>query len=183
VLWDDNKRAHESGADVFLPKPMSRAHLLKLLIQAADKAMENERPSEANDVSKDASKSGISVADVVIALVEDDAVVQMAWEMTFTGGKVICFASPEEFLAKAASEANFVSSLACVVTDLNFDSENSLNGIDFGRELKRRFPNTPVLLSSNATVSEEQVRGAVDAIIPKDPIDSINSLRRFIQKS
>jgi PAS domain S-box-containing protein len=39
VLLEDNRAALESGADLFLPKPMARFHLMKLLVQTVDKIL------------------------------------------------------------------------------------------------------------------------------------------------
>lgn len=42
----DHKAAIASGADAFMPKPMTKAHFLRLLAQAAEKAVEGRGPGE-----------------------------------------------------------------------------------------------------------------------------------------
>jgi signal transduction histidine kinase/FixJ family two-component response regulator len=173
VLLDDNRRAMEAGADVFFPKPMTRQHILKLVIQAANK-------SAQNNATTDLTQSDVHYSDVLVAVVDDDATVQIAWEMQFSGGKVISFDSPKKFLERATRDNEFVGSLTCVVTDLNFDGQESMNGLDFGAEIKKRFPGTVVLLSSNATVDGRDFSDAVDTVIPKGPVETASELREII---
>ncbi len=176
ILLDDNKRAMDLGADAFLPKPMARQHILKLVVQASAKATQNVVADA--QVQSDANSSALTVA-----VVDDDAIVQFSWEMQLNGAKVVSFDSPEKFFERAAQDSGFVGSLSCVVTDLNFENATGMNGLDFAGEIKRKFPGTVVLLSSNATVDERDYSDAVDSVIPKGPVESASELRKIILRN
>ena len=172
ILLDDNKRAIDAGADIFLPKPMARSHLLKLIVQAVDKSISN--------IPTPCITSAVTTAkaeEVLIAVVDDDIVAQMAWEMEFDGGKVLSFNCPENFLSVAEKNSEMINSLTCVITDLNFGPNTGTDGLVFGKEFKTMFPNIPILLSSNATVAAQDWNGSVDAVIGKEPIKNIQILR------
>lgn len=49
IVAADHKKAYEAGADVFLPKPMARAQLLRLLLQAVANAGSSS-PSKSTDL-------------------------------------------------------------------------------------------------------------------------------------
>ena len=174
VLLGDNKKAMECGADVFLPKPMSRSHLLKLVIQAAEKI--------SAEKTADTHAQTAAVQEIIVALLDDDPLVQMAWEMEFTGGKLLCFNSPEQFFERAAADSSFLSSLCCVVTDFYFDTSSQFNGVTFAEKLKTISPITKVLLSTNASKASLDVSPAVHKVIPKEPITSAEALLEILKK-
>ncbi len=177
VLLGDNKKAMECGADVFLPKPMARSHLLKLLIQAAEKL------GEQKNTDTNLETATPTIPEIAIALVDDAPLVQMAWEMAFSGGKLLCFDSPEQFFEKAAANKSLLPSLTCVITDFYFDKTSVFDGVSFADELKKKSPNTTVLLSTNASKASLNLSSSVDKVIPKEPITSADAVLELIRKA
>ncbi len=177
VLLGDNKKAMECGADVFLPKPMARSHLLKLLIQAAEKL------GEQKNTDTNLETATPTIPEIAIALVDDDPLVQMAWEMAFSGGKLLCFDSPEQFFEKAAANKSLLPSLTSVITDFYFDKTSVFDGVSFADELKKKSPNTTVLLSTNASKASLNLSSSVDKVIPKEPITSADAVLELIRKA
>lgn len=174
VLATDNQEAFRSGADAFLPKPMARIHLLKLIIQA----MQKEVPSEVNDHDTINLSNAPKLA-MRIAIVDDDPLVHMGWEMNLGTAIAACFDSPEKFFAYAESNPSFINSLTCVVTDFHFDTSSHFNGVEFATQL-RALKDVPVLLSTNATLIPNDYVGIVHAVIPKEPPETEDDFLAFL---
>jgi signal transduction histidine kinase/DNA-binding NarL/FixJ family response regulator len=161
VLLTDNKTAFDCGADVFLPKPATRAHLLKLVIQALEKEGALVSKPAGENVKAPPPKSHR------IAVVDDDAIVLMSWEMAFASGEILCFSSPEAFWDAAKIDDNLIASLSGVVTDLHFDNESATDGLGFAEALAQH-ASVPVFLCTNATQSEIPASAHVKRVVPKD---------------
>jgi len=160
MLPSDNHAALNAGADAFLPKPLSEQHLLRLLAQAIERT-ESTVGTTINAPQK-----------TKIAVVDDDALILMAWE--FTNSQYTCelFASPEIILQKLADDTNYHHSLAAIVTDLNFDN-SSINGIHLAEKLKQTAPDVEVFLCTSAAITEHDISPNIAGVLPKTPDDAI----------
>jgi CheY-like chemotaxis protein len=170
VLLSDNKTALACGADVLLPKPAMRTHLLKLMIQALEKDKQDifegvaQEKNSAVDVAKVANTDA---APLRIAVVDDDAIVLMSWEMAFGAGEVLGFSSPEACLDVLQKDSVLAQSLTCVVTDFHFDDKSAMDGFALAEAL-RKIVVVPVFLSTNATLSADEKLACVAKIVSKD---------------
>ncbi len=156
---EDYKIAVDAGADAVLPKPMSRTHFLKLLLQSAERAQLN------------GSLSAVPPETLPeFALLDDSNVILRAWQRKMAKHALVhVFSSPAEFWNYVASNEDFLSRLAFVVTDFYFAEGVMENGIAFAEKLKTQFRN-PVLLCSNGDFSIESIGGIIDKVLPKTPL-------------
>jgi FixJ family two-component response regulator len=143
--FDLQRLVVEAGGDLFLPKPMAREHLLRLL-------RAEPRPSRPR-----------------IAIVEDDALMIESWE-SLAGYEWRAFESPAAFLSACDAEEALLPSLWCVITDQNFAGE-AATGAALASELVGRRPDLPVFLASNLKLRDPPA--AVRAVISKDPAAGI----------
>jgi len=86
---------------------------------------------------------------------------------------VYAAASPEALESMLNQDPDLLGRLDCIVTDLNFDNSEQ-SGIDLGRMIKHRRPSLRVLLSSDGVVSVDQMAGAIDGVVAKDPVTYIH---------
>lgn len=151
------RKVLEAGGDLFLPKPMTRDHLVSLLESAA-----RDRK--------------VAVQARQIAIIDDDALMIEMWESL--GTYVIRgFFSPEEFLAACDAESGLLDGFACIISDFTFP-ESDLDGLDLIRGLKeRKFPR-PLLLMTDRPLSPDQVRDCV--LLPKDIQKGLAYLRTVL---
>jgi CheY-like chemotaxis protein len=169
VLLSDNKTALACGADVFLPKPAMRTHLLKLMIQAMEKDKQEVFEATAQE-TKEVEFAEVAAAvdaPLRIAVVDDDAIVLMSWEMAFGVGEVVGFSSPEACLEALQKDSVLAQSLTCVVTDFHFDEKSAMDGFALAEAL-RKIVVVPVFLSTNATLTADEKPACVAKIVSKD---------------
>ena len=156
----DQTAAIEAGADAFIPKPMARGQLLKLVAQALRKpaTANQEKPNAAGEVRP------------VVAVADDNPFILDAWiESLAADATVIAVDSPEALLARLDEEPGLLGRLHGVIVDQNFDNSGQ-DGVTLGRELKSRRSNLPVLLSSDGVYGAEELAGGIDRIIAKSPV-------------
>ena len=94
-----------------------------------------------------------------IAVVDDSPFILEMWQSRVEDAVVEAFSSPEEFLRRVAQEGEFLSHLACVVTDFHFGDSSAMTGAMFALELKR-LGGPKVLLSSDtpkSSLDDEQM--------------------------
>lgn len=186
VSASDSKTAIHCGADAFLPKPMGRAHLLKLLHQALERIGIVGPILLSSGNADTAPASGATASPVAMdgemlcAFVDDMKTVRMAWEAGWTMGTLKTFASPENFWAQVDAVPGFLDSLACVITDLNFGNASVFDGKEFAMQIRNR-SDVPVLVASNSDVHIEDFSGTIDGILGKEP-PSKEVLAGFLKK-
>jgi signal transduction histidine kinase/CheY-like chemotaxis protein len=137
------KQAVQAGGDLFLPKPMARDHLLKLLQSLLPQA-------------------GAPLP--TLAVVDDDALMLEIWR-TQSAFQWVAFDSPQALLAAATPDA--LASWAGVVTDLHFDG-NDVDGVALAGELKQRRADLPIFLATDKPLVG-QVPAGIDRVVKKEP--------------
>lgn len=166
VCAADYRTAVNQGADAFIPKPVARAQLLRLVLQAA---------SEAAASKMGTTHISTSLARVEVLIVDDDPFILEAWEDTLKNEALVHLAeSPEAVDKLLNADAGLIDRLTVVVTDLHFGN-SAADGLDVGKRLKERRCTLTVLLSSDGLVDEASLEGAINRRIPKQPV----SLRRL----
>lgn len=150
------------GANAFLPKPMSRIHLLDLLVAASDPG-----PAAATVAAL------VPIGEPVrakIAVVDDDVFMLEAWETALGADAApVTFTSPAEFWKAVEKAPELLGDLRCVVTDFHFDNCASDDGVSFAEAVHQRAPRVPILLSSNAALPRGAER-VVHRVIDKAPM-------------
>lgn len=153
------RKVVEAGGDLFLPKPMTRDHLISLLESAA----RDKYPGTA------ARR---------VAIIDDDALMIEMWE-SLGAYDIQGFFSPEEFLAAIDnSDGALIEELACVICDFTFP-ESDLDGLDLIRLVKQRGFSRPLILMTDRPLSPSQDGEFV--ILPKDIQKGLVYLRRVLQ--
>jgi signal transduction histidine kinase/CheY-like chemotaxis protein len=174
ICAGDNKAAIEAGADSFMPKPMARAQLLRIVLQAAAVAKISATESVLVDTATIDSKPSVLIID-------DDAFVIYAWEeMLAKDTTLYTMQSFEELQERLATEPDFLQRLSYVVTDMHLDGSDG-DGLDVGRLIKSIRPNLPILMSSNGIFEDHELVGAVDKVIAKEPV-GISELHEWCAK-
>ena len=103
---DDYKVAVEAGADAVLPKPMSRTHFLKLMVQALNREAEN-KPIPAT----------MAPAIPEFAILDDSRLTLRAWTRKIgSNATVHTFEGPKEFWARVEENPDFLARLSFVLT-------------------------------------------------------------------
>ncbi len=155
-------QALNAGADLFLPKPMTRLHLLKILASALNLSDDQMRLEAGSSAPKIQGK---------IVVVEDSPILASAWEALFkdaNSGEV--FTSFGKFL-QVASATNYFETVSAVVTD--YYLEDGKTGMDVAIHLKNLAPEVPIYLCSS---SNEVEPGVFKGVLPKMPSEALNSL-------
>lgn len=189
ISASDNKTAIECGADAFLPKPMSRAHLLKLLIQSLerlgiiDPVLSSSRSANGYVLSLSESLTKDTASKTVFAFVDDMKTARMAWQAEWPVGTLKTFESPEDFWAHVHANSVFLEELAGVITDMNFGGVSAIDGREFAQQIRERARmDLPILVASNSDLHIEDFSGTVDGILGKLP-PSKEIIEAFLKKN
>jgi CheY-like chemotaxis protein len=157
-LPEDNKRALEAGADTVLPKPMGRAHFLKLILASlpAEEAVDAGVPAQP--------------APLNVALVDDSLTMRVAWR-TAIGKHTshLGFRGTPEFWAACAKEAGYLDRLDVIVTDYNFAPDDPEDGGTFARALRQRGYCGLIFRASGETDLGAEIEALFDADVGKSP--------------
>jgi signal transduction histidine kinase/CheY-like chemotaxis protein len=161
IVADDQKRALTAGADSFIPKPVARAQLLKLVLQAVMmKPDSKQKPAPTEPAALNRPK---------IAVIEDGLIILKRWEKTLSPDcDVKGFEFPAEFWQYCSSNPDYLGSLTAVITDQNFDGVTT-KGLDLAAELKEKRPELTIMLASSGEFTQEQLTGKIDHVIDKRP--------------
>lgn len=159
VLAEDCKVALSAGADAVLPKPLSSALLLRLLIDS------QERPSVSRPQS--------SHAEFVV--VEDSEFILSEWEQSSTDS-AHChgFRNPQELIERARQSPEFLLRQRVVIIDFYFADQAAMDGIQLAQWLRSDGGYSgPIVLASDRDFTEsnrEGWRGTITAVVKKDVI-------------
>ena len=179
VVAEDKLTAFAAGADVLMPKPMARAQLLRLVLQAAQRG-KADAVLEAEGATFMERRKEISIqAKPRVLLIDDNPFILDAWTCALAGEAIVeTMRSIEDLNAKIAADPGFLDHLSCVITDVYLDGSSG-DGLDVGRLIKMKRPDLKVLLSSDGVFSEDDLEGVIDRVIGKDPIE-VSQLFRSI---
>jgi len=152
------KKALAAGADLFLPKPMSREHLIRLLQSIA--AKESRRPLS------------------MIAVVDDDALHLETWR-DLPGYHWITYDSPLTFLENCAKNPEFLGTLLCVVTDYTFAGGPD-TGVTLAAALAKQRADLPIFLATNHPAFGTTEEAAILAVIPKEAKGGLAAIEKIL---
>lgn len=141
--FDLQRQVIDAGGDLFLPKPMARDHLLRLLGSAAR------------------DRNGLLPK---IAVVDDDAIILETWERQ-PGFTWLVFDSPQSLLDAVNLDPELLPSVAAVIADYVF-GPGILTGSKLAERLVELRPSLPVFLATDHPAPEMGV--ALRGRLPKD---------------
>ena len=170
TLASDHKTSIEAGADAFLPKPMSRAHLLKLVLQAIPAEKDVEEITGGKNViaeSKVASLEAREQSKMAIAFVDDSATMRTIWKRKLKDTDFFAFASPEAFWSAVSQGQLKVEELSCVISDYHFGSASFETGRSFAEAIREK-SNIPIFICSDGEFELSHFEGAVTRVIAKN---------------
>jgi DNA-binding NtrC family response regulator len=111
-------------------------------------------------------------------VVDDDPFVLDAWQAVLESEATVhTYSSLEELQSRIESDSNFMANIDLAITDLYFNS-SQFDGAEVGRFIKTVRPGIKVLLSSDAIVTADKFCGAIDQVIPKEPL-SLSDISRI----
>ena len=160
-LVDDYTNAIAAGANVVLPKPMVRAQLFKVMLEALEQRYPVAPVSQA---LAEPLKSEV-------VFIDDTELFRMAWKAKLEKETVFhSFDGARSFWQKVEKEPHFLSQLRCVITDFYFADDELETGVELGLKLKKLGFKKPILLASDADFELKDVHGRIDKIIAKDTL-------------
>jgi|GEM_PF-4782354 len=181
-LFEDGKVALDAGANVVLPKPLGRAHLLKLLRAAleaqpatavAPAAPLPHTPADAPPAHESRPQS-IEANEgplLRIAIVDDNIGIRMGWKSSLSKKTNLhTFAGAKEFWDASEANADHLPSFDAIVTDFHFAKSDPDDGGTFALALRERGYAGLILLASGDSFLEESIAARFDANIGKSPL-------------
>jgi DNA-binding NarL/FixJ family response regulator len=143
-LPEDYKMALQAGADAFIPKPMSRVHLIDLLRKALVPALKGAVSSLPSSL----------VEKPLVVLIEDHVFMRESWQNTLEKEcHVMAFESPKGFEQALRRDVSLLSRIHCVVTD--FYIEDTIDGgkdeettLAFAKRFRTLYGRPPLILAT-----------------------------------
>lgn len=167
------KEAVEAGAEHFLPKPMSKVHLLQMLCESVPPAHPAAPPvlqgvqaaspySDAPVVS--ALPAGAAwPASGAVAVLDDCTFHRNVWIQINKGRPLVTFESPEVFQRYVAAHPAFFEALSFIVTDQHFGEASAVSGVEFARTVIGK----PVFLASYGDFSHVLATEPIAGVLPR----------------
>lgn len=166
-LASDYRTAIDCGADALLPKPMSPAHLLGLLLPQA----EHDGPS-----AKAQATRPVAERPAQVVVVDDDVFILEAWQQILAGYHLHTFEHPEAVLDALERGDLSANAVDTVITDYYFDNAPNTTGLELARRLRAHGFRRIV-----AVTDERSARTATEfaAVLGKDEISSDLDMRQI----
>jgi CheY-like chemotaxis protein len=189
-VFDDGRIALDAGASVVLPKPLSRAHLLKLLRAALEARLGPVERIEAPQGSKGEGTAALASERLRVAVLDDSRGTLIAWKSKLgKDADVQTFRTSGDFWKAVGTSQEQLGSLDVVVSDYNLAPEDPADGGTFASELRERGFKGIILLCSGAIGLAPEVSVLFDGFLPKGTLsaaelrDAVASARRSKQNS
>lgn len=161
----DYRHAIEVGADAFLPKPMSRPHLVRLLDEttrecaAAPREAEPEAPAAAP----------VEEQRPLLVVIDDDVFMRKAWTRRVPDARVLAYRGPQEFWTHHPADDASLANIDCLITDYHFGAGEVEPVEEFLRKLKATAYRGPVILCSDNR-DPALLAGLIEGRMEKRPI-------------
>ena len=162
----DLRTALEAGADAVLPKPLGRPHLLKLILQTAQKMT-----ADLNLVKQVPTLVDATPVLPEIAVVDDSNIFLKTWKYKLSANAIVhTFTCPRDFREHVSQNNEFLNRLQLIIIDYHFDNEPFENGVTFAQSLIPFFKK-PMYLCSQQDFENHEIAPYFEATIPKSPTD------------
>lgn len=165
----DYRAAVECGADSLLPKPMSNAHLLALLLPHP-----SIKPSSSLTHQLTTQENLVSNRIIVL---DDDPFILEAWLGVLKGHNLMTFSRPADLFAAIEQGSLNAKEVDTFITDFHFDNDTDMTGLDVARQLLAKGARRVI-----AATDELSARSAVEfaTVISKDEITMSLDLQRIL---
>jgi len=92
----------------------------------------------------------------IVILIEDEEILRKAWKCFAQGLTIIDFENPESCLSAIENGQVKLADVACILTDMYFDSKSEMDGFEFNAQLKKITKTPVVLLTSHKCQHESR---------------------------
>jgi signal transduction histidine kinase/CheY-like chemotaxis protein len=182
IVPDDHRRAGDLGADGFLPKPMAKGQLFKLLLQTIQtlspfdelptSALDPMGPAETNPVQGTPDKSS---PYHLIAIIDDEDIFRDQWPAFLKAFETVCYASAEDFV----KDWDQVSGkLVAVLTDKYLGP--GMDGIKLGTMVRQKAPDLAIILSTS-DLGVKNDSNIFDMIVDKDAFEEAPKITKYLK--
>jgi signal transduction histidine kinase len=124
------------------------------------------------------SKATVAQEKPQVVFLDDSPLVRWVWEAKLkTHVTINCFDGPDSFFQTLRSEPTDQSpqisldKIHTIITDHYFAPDARMTGVELASELRRMGFTGRILLASNGEFSPEELRGIVDKIVDKQPVE------------
>jgi hypothetical protein len=124
------------------------------------------------------SKATVAQEKPQVVFLDDSPLVRWVWEAKLkTHVNINCFDGPDSFFQTLRSEPTDQSpqisldKIHTIITDHYFAPDARMTGVELASELRRMGFTGRILLASNGEFSPEELRGIVDKIVDKQPVE------------
>lgn len=163
-----NKLALDAGADVILPKPMSRSHFIKLVAEALVK-LDPQIPRVKVEEQITTQTAIPSRKPNIIHVDDSEFILYVFKNMAKGRAELKSFSSPRACLSYLNELPSVLESVDAIVTDYFFAETDQTDGLKFACEIRSIGYQGPIILLSDAEISEENAKAAgVSATFKKD---------------
>lgn len=157
-----HSQALKAGADLFLPKPMPRLHLLKILASAIGLNDDDMRLDPQNDKYPFIGK---------LIVVEDNKTLAQAWRTLYNDPNMISVFTKFKDFVDASENGQLENGVKAILTDYFLDAKKT--GVDVAKIAGKIAPELPVYLCSNADEVDVTIFAGV---LPKMPLKALEAL-------
>ncbi len=191
IVPDDHRRAGDLGADGFLPKPMAKGQLFKLLLQTIQGLL----PAEATAVAREEVPGGIIEgftspnvnADQIndnlkpplnlVAIIDDEDIFRDQWPAFLGGFDAASFSTAEDFLR----DWDKISGRLCaVLTDKYLGA--GMDGVTLGGMLRSKSPNLVIILSTS-DMGVKDPSSTFNLIVDKDAFEEAPKIIQYLKSN
>ena len=166
------KKAMAYGADLFIGKTMPREHFLRLIYSVIGD------PHKL--LNSDSQKATATKSRIVV--VEDNKIFRKAWENVSHDTEISTYDCPDALLEELASDPGALDDADAIVIDNNYGNLSDMTGFDLARSLKSKGIRITKAIATGEHLTDDDVRGAFDVIVPKNPEDGLNTLKEYLSK-
>ncbi len=180
IVPDDHRRAGDMGADGFLPKPMAKGQLFKLLLQAIDTLpSQGEASPKVATISLDSSSHSSTEIQKplfnLIAIIDDEDIFRDQWPAFLKGFDTVCYATAEDFVKDWDQISGH---LVAVLTDKYLGS--GMDGIKLGTMLRQKASDLVIVLSTSE-MSVKNDSNIFDLIVDKDAYEEAPKIAEYLK--
>jgi signal transduction histidine kinase/DNA-binding NarL/FixJ family response regulator len=181
IVPDDHRKASELGADGFLPKPIAKGQLFKLILHSTQKLVSTSTlvgrhiPLRGESYPHQKNKVKNISPENTIAIIDDEDIFRNQWPIFLKNYRTICYSTAEDFL----NDWDIINSnLVAVITDRYLGT--GMDGIKLGTLLRKKSPHLTIFLSSNG-VSLEDHSNIFDIILDKDAREESQKILSYLR--
>ncbi len=146
---DYQREALEAGADLFMPKPMGRSHLLNILLGSIPlKDTQTEQKGH-------------------YIVIDDNPLMLHGWTSLKEIRNIKAFDEPKQFWYALEKDPTILNDALGVITDYYFDDSPTDTGLTFAQDLRNTGYQGKIFLSSSGYFRENELNKANVTLIPK----------------